>query len=378
MVTRQNTHARYIMVGGFFGAGKTTAILELAHHLQSRGLRVGLITNNQSRNMVDTHDIRNHPLPLEDMAGARFSCRFHSLSEAADNLKHEVRPDLFLAESGGSRTGLINSVSHPLRRIYGETFRVAPLSVMVDPLRASQILGLTKSRCFSEQVSYIYLKQLEEADIIVINKRDLIDRQRIRVLRNVLAARFPRALIQVCSVRKSFGLEDWFSALEWGTAKEGPAPALDYELYAEGEARLALLNATISVCARPAIHAGRLLLDLARNVQTRLQHENIEIAHFKMSLSPGNHGNGIAVLNLVGNEYRPELSQSLSTPPDHGRILLSLRAEGQPGPLAAAVSEALWDFCDAETYLRPDHMVVFTPELPTYPLAHEEVALAVS
>jgi signal recognition particle GTPase len=36
--------ARYIMIGGFLGAGKTTAILQLAQHLHEKGTRVGLIT----------------------------------------------------------------------------------------------------------------------------------------------------------------------------------------------------------------------------------------------------------------------------------------------------------------------------------------------
>src|SRR5436309_2488114 len=37
--------ARYIMVGGFLGAGKTTAMLRLGEHLVARGVRVGLVTN---------------------------------------------------------------------------------------------------------------------------------------------------------------------------------------------------------------------------------------------------------------------------------------------------------------------------------------------
>ena len=38
--------ARYIMIGGFLGAGKTTAIGRLAKRLTDEGRRVGLITNH--------------------------------------------------------------------------------------------------------------------------------------------------------------------------------------------------------------------------------------------------------------------------------------------------------------------------------------------
>ena len=46
--------ARYIMIGGFLGAGKTTAVAALAKHLSDLGQRVGLITNDQGRELVDT------------------------------------------------------------------------------------------------------------------------------------------------------------------------------------------------------------------------------------------------------------------------------------------------------------------------------------
>ena len=46
--------ARYVMVGGFLGAGKTTALLRAADMLTGRGLRVGLITNDQSGGLVRT------------------------------------------------------------------------------------------------------------------------------------------------------------------------------------------------------------------------------------------------------------------------------------------------------------------------------------
>ena len=46
--------ARYIMFGGFLGGGKTTAVAGLAQWLTEKGLRVGLITNDQGARLVDT------------------------------------------------------------------------------------------------------------------------------------------------------------------------------------------------------------------------------------------------------------------------------------------------------------------------------------
>src|SRR5947199_8083061 len=166
--------ARYIMIGGFLGAGKTTAVARLAEKLRADGLRVGLITNDQGSQLVDTAMLASHGFRVEEIAGGCFCCRFNSLVEAAKKLSAETRPDVFIAEPVGSCTDLVATVSYPLRRIYGEAFTIAPLSVLVDPIRAERFLGLASGGKFSDKVTYIYRKQLEEADIIVITKTDLV------------------------------------------------------------------------------------------------------------------------------------------------------------------------------------------------------------
>src|SRR3974390_962318 len=177
-----NGKARYIMIGGFLGAGKTTAVAKLAQRLSGRGLRVGLITNDQGRNLVDTAMLRSQGFATEEIPGGCFCCRFNSLVEAAHKLTADTRPEVFIAEPVGSCTDLVATVTYPLRRLYGANFTVAPVSVLVDPIRALRVFGLEKGGNFSEKVVYIYKKQLEEADLIVISKCDLLDTERLEAL----------------------------------------------------------------------------------------------------------------------------------------------------------------------------------------------------
>src|SRR5262245_2312065 len=132
--------ARYIMIGGFLGAGKTTAVSRLAAHLTAQGLRVGLITNDQGNQLVDTAMLASRGFPVEEISGGCFCCRFNSLVDAAQKLSTATRPDVFIAEPVGSCTDLVATVSYPLRRIYGNDFAIAPLSVLVDPVRARRVL----------------------------------------------------------------------------------------------------------------------------------------------------------------------------------------------------------------------------------------------
>src|SRR5262245_34943074 len=102
--------ARYLMIGGFLGAGKTTAVGKLARILNDQGLRVGLITNDQGRDLVDTAMLSSQGFPVQEIAGGCFCCRFNSLVEASRKLSAATRPDVFIAEPVGSCTDLVATV----------------------------------------------------------------------------------------------------------------------------------------------------------------------------------------------------------------------------------------------------------------------------
>jgi Ni2+-binding GTPase involved in maturation of urease and hydrogenase len=331
--------ADYVMVGGFLGAGKTTAMLRLAEHLTGRGRTVGLITNDQSTGLVDTSIVAARGFPVEEITGGCFCCRFNSLTEAADRLARDARPDVFLAEPVGSCTDLRATVQYPLRRMYGSDYRVAPLSVLVDPKRAARVLGLESGPGFSPKVVYVYEKQLEEADIIVINKRDLVDDREREALERALRERFPDAAVVAVSARTGENLDDWFGRLSSPPAPR-PAMDVDYDMYADGEALLGWLNATVRLSAPGPFDGNEFLSRLACDVRDRLAAAGIEIAHFKMTLSPDT-GNDIAVLNLVRTDGRAESPSRLAEPLADGELIVNLRAEGDPEALKSVAVAAL-------------------------------------
>jgi G3E family GTPase len=366
--------ADYIMLGGFLGAGKTTAILALADWLTQRKRRVGLITNDQSVGLVDTAMLSAHGYPVEEITGGCFCCRFNSLMEASEKLTEDAKPDVFLAEPVGSCTDLRAAVSHPLRRLYGDNFRVAPLSVLLDPIRASRILGLEQGAAFSPKVRYVYEKQLEEAEVIVINKQDLVDGAQLARLQAAIAERYPRAKVFVISARDRAGLDEWFTHVLGGDAGEDPAPDIDYEEYAEGEALLGWYNGTATVVSRweDGLDGNQFLRALAETLQRQLASKGIDIAHLKMTLSPSDFGSDIAVLNLVRTDGRAELSHTLKDTVMEGELIVNLRAEGAPDVLRAAAAQALAEVAgEANADVTVDHEEAFRPGKPnpTYRMA---------
>jgi G3E family GTPase len=329
------------MIGGFLGAGKTTAVAQLARHLTDQGKRVGLICNDQSSGLVDTALLRSRGFPVAEITGGCFCCRFNSLLEAADALTQRSRPDVFLAEPVGSCTDLVATVSYPLRRIYGNRFRVAPLSVMLDPMRAARILGIAEGRTFSDTVAYVYRKQLQEADLIIVNKADAYPRALVEALVSRLGDAFPRARTFVCSARDGTGTDEWFTAVLADDPDTSSPLEIDYDTYADGEARLGWLNCTVSLDADAPFDANRTLVRLAEEVRTRCAAAAQEIAHLKMTLDPRDGTGTLAVASLVGTDRTPDLRESLLDRVDRGDLVINLRAEADPAVLETIARQAL-------------------------------------
>jgi G3E family GTPase len=328
---------RYIMVGGFLGAGKTTALLNAGQRLSARGLRVGLITNDQSGGLVDTVLAKSRNLPVEEISGGCFCCRFGSLMEAVQRLDTATRPDVFLAEPVGSCTDLQATVALPLRQLYGNRYAIAPLTVLVDPNRARKILSRMSS-VFSAKVQYVYLKQLEEAELLAINKVDTQDPSDVRRLREMIETRFPRLQVIEVSARTGAGIDEWLAQM-MGEAGDGRAVEIDYDEYAEGEARLGWLNGTAMVRG-VEFDGDDLLLALASGIRRHLESPRVEIAHLKMTLA-SEDGRAISVVNVVQSDADPVLAFAMDTVLDAGELTVNLRAEDDPEHLATVVEDVL-------------------------------------
>jgi G3E family GTPase len=355
--------ARYVMVGGFLGAGKTTAILKMAEQLTAEGLRVGLITNDQSYGLVDTTMLGAHGFPVEEITGGCFCCRFNSLVAAADKLSENQTPDVFIAEPVGSCTDLKATVDYPLRRMYGDAYSIAPLSVLVDPIRALRILGLESGKQFSPKVNYIYRKQLEEADLILINKIDLLTPERLETLKQALEAEFPMSWVLLLAAREGKGVRDWIERLSTTDARTADAMEVDYDTYAEGEALLGWLNCTLRLSADEPFDGNALLLEMASDIRRRLHEREAEIAHLKLTLTP-DEGNDLGVVNTVRSDRDPEPSHTLEDELDAGELILNLRAEEDPEELAEIVTGALESLSSKGVTVEVEHLERFRPGRP--------------
>src|SRR5262249_41401499 len=146
---------RFIMVGGFLGAGKTTTLARLARQYMALGKRVGLVTNDQAQDLVDTNSLRAQGFNVAEVPGACFCCKFDELVARTGALQESDRPAVILAEPVGSCTDLVATVVQPLKALYPGRFQVAPYSVLFKPSHGLRILR-NEGAGFSPKAAYIF------------------------------------------------------------------------------------------------------------------------------------------------------------------------------------------------------------------------------
>lgn len=351
-----------ILVGGFLGAGKTTWLSRAGLVLQERGLSAGLITNDQAGQLVDTEQLARGGFRVEEVTGGCFCCRFEDLVAATERLGEEGMPDVVLGEPVGSCTDLTATVLRPVQKYFPERFRVAPFTVMADALRLRDLRDGSASDAFPHSVLYIYGKQLEEADLILLNKTDLLPSGEIEALRNWVAAAYPHA--QVCCVcaQRGEGVREW---LDQTLQNDRPAAArtvsVDYDLYAQGEAQMGWLNASLQIEGSVPDWANwcqRLLLEIRQRCSAR----GFEIGHVKVFLLlPG----GSAVGNLTSTRAEPfVLAHGNLSGSSGGRLVLNARVCAPPDELRE-LAEAAWTASlDHKTKASVESMECFKPGRP--------------
>lgn len=333
-----------ILIGGFLGAGKTTLIGGFNRWLEQQGLRAGLVTNDQGKGLMDTDSARRS-LPggeVEEITGGCFCCRLDDLVGAVGRLDAASRPDVIVAEPVGSCTDLMATVILPLEQVYHMPFALSPLSVVVDARRALATLGGKRNaRDFHRDVGYVFRKQLEEAEWLVVNKTDLLENDDLADLDRRLAEAYPGKRVFKVSGKAGEGLVAWFEALLTARSRPSEIMEVDYERYAEGEALLGWVNseARCKLLNSVSFDWGSWLAEAGERISGALEKSGHEVGHFKMSVETGDRR---WRLHQVMSGEKPSLHEDelAAASESNGRLLVNLRAEGQAELLEAIVDEA--------------------------------------
>jgi G3E family GTPase len=361
---------RTVLVSGFLGAGKTTALQAIGAELRDRGHTVGMITNDQASGLVDTSILDAAGGEVVEIPGGCFCCNFDDLVTAAHSI-NKADVDVLLAEPVGSCTDLVATVVNPLRSLHSGTFDVAPLTVLVDPDRVRAYLDGDDP--FPDPVQYIFRMQVEEADLIVLTKTDTLDDRETAALVERLRERVGDRPVLTLSATEGTGLERWLGALfddPDGAAVDGDRADtvaargraltdIDYDTYAAGEAELGWVNTTVDLDG--PLDAAAFRAALMERLQGALSAAGIEVAHLKFSVATDD---ALCHANLTATDGTPRYGGPDLGTVDAARLVVNVRAVGDPDEIESLVATAVDDTAGDDVGVAVERSQAFRPEYP--------------
>ena len=326
---------RIHLVGGFLGAGKTTAIIQAARILMAQGMTVGVVTNDKGKHLVDTAFFRSAALPTAEVAGGCFRCNFDELEKRINQLKEEARLEVIFAESVGSCADMAATVLEPLLRLQDGQEDPTSFSVFVDArLLRMWLLGVELP--FSDEVQYIFEKQIEEAGLLVINKMDLLSAEELQEVERLASERFPQKDLLLQNSTLVDGGQGW---LDWLNSTTGvtelPATEIDYDRYDAGGRQLAWLDEQITIWANDAIAAAREMIEALVNA---LQAEQIPVGHLKFFLDWEGGDCKLSFPTLAEGDWQSRLEGAAA---GEVKMLVNGRIQAAPAKLNRMVAAAL-------------------------------------
>lgn len=323
---------KVILVGGFLGSGKTTAIVNACQQLIKQGKKVGVVTNDQGDQQVDYAFVKHFGIPTREVSNGCFCCNYGQLDAHLSSLVESDQPDFIFAESVGSCTDLVATIARPLNKFKPEID--VSVSIFSD---ADLLCALMEGRSsfLEDSVRYIYKKQLEEADILIINKTDLLSSPQLTSVQDVINSEYQGKIVLYQNSWNDSDISTWLLHIEQFGNSGGRVPLhVDYDVYGEGEAKLAWLDKSISIHA-PFGNAVEVAYRIVGNVFDKIQQQNLTIGHLKFFLEANQWREKIS---FTTTSTRSDLKVK-DIPASDAKVLINARVQTEPTHLTKLIDD---------------------------------------
>jgi G3E family GTPase len=179
-----------VVVGGFLGSGKTTTIINMGKYLAEKKKKVAIIVNEIGEVGIDGDVIKRFGFDTKEITNGCICCSLKvGLRTTINLLVNEYKPDIIMIEPTGIAFPHVIRNEVELMNL-GEEVRIAPLVTLIDGSRFKYLM---------KEVKEFAMRQIIDAEILGINKVDLIESIRLPIIEASVQQLNPKARIVMLS-----------------------------------------------------------------------------------------------------------------------------------------------------------------------------------
>jgi G3E family GTPase len=262
------------LVGGFSGSGKSTAIANTCKVLADRNISASVIKDDGADYVVDTRPAQKFGVPFAKVTGGCFCCNYNQLDFQIDQLKKESNPAVIFAEYSGSCTNLIASLLKPLIASQKKEIELANFSTFVDAQLLLKYLEGAEMP-LSVENKIIWGKHLLEAEILIVNKIDLLSESELETLRLLTQGALSSKQVLFQNSHDAESVNNWIETV--GRSK-------GYYSSSAGEVEISLLDEEIELITKDH-SAVEVAYDFMNKLSGEIIQKKLTIDHLKFLLS---------------------------------------------------------------------------------------------
>jgi len=349
------------LVGGFLGSGKTTAITIASNVLADRNVNVSVITNDQGDYLVDSRFIQDSGIPFAEVTGGCFCCNYNKLDSQIMSLKQDFNPQVIFAETVGSCTDLIATVLKPLLKFRASDIEQVTFSSFVDAqLLLMHLEG--KPLQFSLETNYIWEKQIEESEILIVNKVDLLSEQEVEIIKRLAIDAYPSKQLFFQNSLDRDSVNTWVENISKPQgAKVHKSLDVDYAIYGKGEANLAWLDEEIEIVTTNG-SATELVFSFITKLTEEIAQRKLPIGHLKFYISYNGQFQKLSYTTILEKDSRIPLIHEKA---DTADLLVNARIQTTPDILRKIFIDLLAQIKSINgVIVNEKHLSYFQPGFP--------------
>lgn len=329
---------KFMVVSGFLGSGKTTSMLALTNYMNSNGKKACIITNELGMNQVDHHFSLKSKFSITEVPDKCICWVMDDVVDKLNRLRRTENPDIIMSDIPGCGVGALDHVYHVLANNHADEFSLAPFTALVEPRRLRKLMDHNTDKNTPDELTYIMEVQLAEADLILLNKIDLLSNQEIDEMIAFLKKLCPGTEIIPISGKNGTNMDKWADYVLNDSAKLKQV-SIDMDKFVTAQTMLIWYNRKL---AAESINGKKdmniFVSDFLELVKEGVSKTGGNIPHLKIF---ANSGDDYTKVSLTGIDCEADFARKLKTETDNLKVIINARAASSTDAIDSIMHEAL-------------------------------------
>ena len=333
---------KYMIVSGFLGSGKTTSMIAMARVINRKYGQAGIIANDLgAKNLVDADLTRTADVDIAEITGDCICYVTEDLVDRINRLAHNGA-DLVMSDIPGCGIGGLDHVYLPLKEGYADQFELLPFTCLVDPERLRMVLPEKADIHLPEEMRFLLNAQLAEADLIVLNKTDMLTPEEIAFDVDFIQKAYPGIPVMTMSARTGEGVE---AVVDYVMEHRSPAQHREIgygsDEFNAAEAQMCWYNRRFFARQRDEhdIDFNQVVDDYMEAIREGLIEARRNVPHLK--LFAAGEGDDFVKVSMVGVDYDLEYERKLQKNYAAMSIVVNARAVCESEIMGEVMEDAI-------------------------------------